>query len=819
MLRNRRNLLVLSTLGAACWAAAAAMAVAGDNHVDGVVEPRLFVYLQSDPHDSAKFEQYRDVPETVALSHFNINWEKSKETFGGGTWVELDAVDLLQKDQRLKLGFGSRGLWKGEIKWSENPRRFGEVAHSPYTAQGNGVFTLDDTLQSAFAGGGAVGPTSGNPWRGQTIDHGTWDPGTKGAILRDALGDAPRVHVGYQRKTGSARFDFTPTKAWRLTLGAERQTRNGTKPSSQSFGFASVTELAAPVDWETNNLDLGVEYSRKHWVLGAKQLWSDFNNDATTLTWDNINRVADSASGPGRGQYSLGTDNTWRQWQLYFGANLPGHTRINATGSQSVARQNDPFLPMTINSVLLAGAHPETPASSLHGEIENQLLDFRINSRPLDWLRLKAWCRDWQQDNNTPMLVFDGTVGYDTSIATTNLVPPRSVGPPRVPAWQMRANLPYGYDKTNLGALAGFSPAEWVDIALSWEREDMDRAHSPVEDSRQDTWKLTADFNVTDHLMLRAGYWTQDRQANDYNIEYIAESFPNGESTEFGFNEGARKFYLTDRERDTWSLMADITANDKFAIYAEAQHSSSDYFDPNTGKHVGDSFTIMADQNNDGIEEERNIRISGRKDNDESSYTLGFSITPNDDWEIHLDHTWEQMDWRMASRLRPVTNRDIDPGPGVLNVGFGQDDPLNDWDNEVDDHYRTFTLGFHGKWDENKWEVTGDLTVSHATGMMKTQFVPGGDPSGDTALTKFPELDNDFTIATLGFERHLASGWDIGATYWYEKWTYDDWQSDSNAPYVGNPTQDPAMSDWIQLGLDFADYENHILMVIARYHF
>src|SRR5689334_10193547 len=113
MLRTRRNLLVLWTLGAAC---AVALAHAGDDHVDGVVEPRLFVFIESDPNDSAKFEQYRDVPEHVGLSHFNINWEDSKETFGGGTWVEFDAVDLAEKDQRLKLGFGSRGLWKGEIK-------------------------------------------------------------------------------------------------------------------------------------------------------------------------------------------------------------------------------------------------------------------------------------------------------------------------------------------------------------------------------------------------------------------------------------------------------------------------------------------------------------------------------------------------------------------------------------------------------------------------------------------------------------------------------------------------------------------------------
>lgn len=820
MLHDARHKFALALVGASLMAGAAMPALADDDdRTSGVVEPVIFLFIESDPNDSAKFEQYREVPEGVSLGHFNIEWEQSKDVFGGGMFVEFDAVDVAEDDQRIALGFGSRGLWKGELSWMENPRRFGDTAKSLLTHQGDGVFTLDDTLQAAYAAGGAVGPTTGNPWRGQTIEHGVWDPGTKGAILRDALDGAPEIEVGYQRKTGSARFDFTPTKAWRISVGAQRETRDGTKPSTQSFGFSAVTELAAPIDYTTDTLDLGVEYSRKHWVLGAKAMWSDFDTEYDTLTWDNINRVDDASAGPGRGRYSLGTDNEWNQWQLYFGANLPGHTRITAAASHSSARQNDDFLPMTINSVITAGSYPESPEESLHGEIQNDLLDFRVSSRPIDWLRLKGWYRNYEQDNDTPSLEFDGQVNYDTSIGTTNRVPPISVGPPRVPAWLMRANLPYGYEKTNFGALAGFAPADWVEFALSWEREDMEREHAPTDDSEQDTWKLSVDFDVSDHLFLRASYQRQDREGTDYHIHYIEESFPNGESVEYGFNEGARKFYMTDREREAWSLMAEISPNSKFSIYAEAQHSSSEYFDAESGKRIGDSYEMMVDQNNDGVDELRDIRLTGRKDNDETSYTLGFSITPNENWQIHVDHTWENLDWNMASRYRPVTNRDIDPGPTTVNVGFGEDDPLNDWDNEVEDHYKTLTLGFNGKWAEGKWEVTGDLTVTRATGEMRTTFVDGGNSASDTDLVEFPELDNDFVVATLAFERHLASGWDLGFKYWYEKWTFDDWQSDYNAPYIGNPTMEPGASDWVQLGLDFSDYENHILMLLARYHF
>jgi MtrB/PioB family decaheme-associated outer membrane protein len=793
--------------GVLCLVAGVARAEGENDRTNGFVEPALFVFVESDPNDSAKFEQYRDVPDGLTVPRFNLSWEQSKDLFGGGTWFELDAVDVVQKDQRLNLAFGSRGLWKGELSWSENPRRFGETAQMLHSYQGAGVFTLVDSLQSAYEAGGAVGPRTSpappDPWRGQTITRGVWDPGTKGAILRDALGQAPEIDVGYQRRTGAARFEFTPTKEWRIGVAAERQTRNGTKPQSQSFGFAAVTELAAPVDWKTDNLTLSTEYMRDLWVLGASYLWSSFDNDQDTLEWDNIVRLNDGSAGPGRGRYSLGTDNRMDQWKLWFGANLPGHTRINATASQSSTEQDDDFLPMTINSYILDRPHPEAPEDSAHARIDNDLLDFRINSRPLDWLRLKAWWRDYEQDNRTPRLEFDGYVSYDTSIGTNPTVSPT--------AWLRRANLPYGYERENLGALAGFEPADWAEISLSWEREDFARHHSPVEDSEQDTWKLSADFDVTDHLFLRASYSTQERRAPHYDVHYVEESFPDGESVIYGFNEGARKFLLTDRDRDTFSLIAEITPNEKFGIHVEAIRSQSDYFDPETGLRIGDSYTILQDQNADGTAEERIIRLSGRKDNDETSTTLGFSVNPTENWDIYVDHTWEKLDWRMASRYRPVTR--------IAGLDYGSDDPLNDWDNEVEDHYRTFTLGFGGTWADGGWSVRGDITHAQATGEMRTEFVPGGASASDTDLTKFPDLDNDFTIATLGFFRHLGNGWDFGVQYWYERWTYDEWQNDYNAPYIGNPDQEPAASDWIQLGLDFADYENHVITLLARYSF
>ena len=52
-----------------------------------------------------------------------------------------------------------------------------------------------------------------------------------------------------------------------------------------------------------------------------------------------------------------------------------------------------------------------------------------------------------------------------------------------------------------------------------------------------------------------------------------------------------------------------------------------------------------------------------------------------------------------------------------------------------------------------------------------------------------------------------------------EEWDSEDWQVDILAPYVGNPDQDRGSSTSIYLGTDFANYENDIFLVTAKYEF
>jgi MtrB/PioB family decaheme-associated outer membrane protein len=765
----------LVAFAAAALGLGARAADADDGQLRGEVEGSALWFVESDPPDSAKFEQYREVPSGLVLDHLLLDWWNDQ-----GWHVWFDAEDLLEDDQRLDLRFGKLDLWKLEIDWKENPRRYSDSAHQLWTHQGDGVFTLEDSLQSALES--APGSSDGD-------GDGEWDDGTRGAIMRDAIASsASEVDLGYQRETGRATFEVTPIKELRLGISFERDERTGTMPQNLGAYFSDpFSEVAAPVDWQTDTLSAWAEYRRRHWNAGVRYTVSEFDTKYDRLLWDNQLSLEDSsASSPGAYQMNLGTDNEYEQFQAWFGANLPGSTRINLDVSEAWAEQDDEFLPKTVNSML--GVTP-LGVSRFDGQHEYNTYSLRVSSHPLPWLGLRGWWRQYEFNDDSTSYVFQDYGEVD-----------RAVG-------DSRRNLPYSYDRTNWGLSPSFSPADWVTFALSYENVSTDREHAAVEDTDEDILRLTLDLEVASWLWLRASAQTQDRESARFDPDWHEESFPEGESIAHAINEGHREYFWADRDREVYDIMADFTPMETLSIYLQGRYAESDYSDPNTGIDIGGFATFLEDRDGDGVAEPVDILYAGRQSDREQAATLGLSWAPNEDFTIFADHTWEKIDWEMASRYRGVSG------------GVGTDDARDDWFTDVVDRYRTFTLGFDVRWADGLWRATGDVVYSQGKGDIHTAYAIGGSLAGDTDTPIFPQLETELTILDLHFTRELPGGWTVGLRYWYEDWEDDNWQTDYMEPYMGNPDQDPGTSASAFLGVDFDDYENHILMVTARYEF
>lgn len=750
------------------------------------------------PPDSAKFYEYRDVPSGFVAERLRLIW-----TPKAGFFFDIDASDISQKDARGSVKFGKVDLWKGTITWLDNPRRWGDGTRTLYANQGGGLFTLDDSLQSAVQAAGAnvdVAPADG-----------LWDAGTKGALIKNAIDQSAQdVFVGYQRRTAGLGFSFTPTRHWTFDWSASRERRNGTNPQPLGMYFAlSPSEVAAPVDFTTNWETVRAEYDRKNWNVGMQLLASQFDTGYKSLTWDNQLYLADQTvsgslqSAPGRSRLTLGTDNTMAQAVVYGGVNLPRHTRIDATISSSQTKQDDPLLPMTSNANLAALLSP-LPATSFDGKQTYSLVNVRVSSRPLDWFRWSAWGRQYEMKNESPSLTFAEYVQTDYAIplcsnanacgATTNRI--------------QRRTLPYSYEKDNYGVQGGFKPTRWFDAAVSYEIQDMKREFSAVESSKEDIYKVALDFDLNDWLTIRATTRRLTRRADAYDATYNEASFPIGEQFVAAANEGERRFIWTDRDRDESSLYIEFTPTSKVSIYAEGTYAKDKYFDPDTGKPIGASFTLLEDRNFDTVLESYTILLAGRTNDKNTTATLGVAATPTPRFNLYADYTWEEFSYRLASRYRtPVAN-------------IGSDNPLDNWGSDAEDRYTTASLGFNI--DLNKkasWKLAANGSRSEGKGDISTDFVPGGNASGDTTLTQFPRLTTTLTIATLDLTHRIRQNLDYTLRYWYESWQEDNWAGDQMRSYMGDPGNDPGSATSIYLGMDFKNYTYNVLSFMLRYRF
>ncbi|HUD70771.1 MAG TPA: MtrB/PioB family outer membrane beta-barrel protein, partial [Dongiaceae bacterium] len=613
--------------------------------------------------------------------------------------------------------------------------------------------------------------------------------------------------VGWHRQTGGVGVEVTPTRHWTFDVSGMSETRSGTYAQGLGMYFSlSPAEVASSLDYRTDWERFGGEYTSRNVNAGVQVTASQFDTGYDSLTWDdqlflNDTAVNANTANPARGRMTIATNNRMQQATIFGGFTLPAHTRIDATVSKAQTTQDDPFLPMTTNSLLVAAA---LPASSLDGQVDTDLLSFRVSGRPTKSVRWAAWARDYKYDNKTPQLTFADYVMTDYQFPTCgNANECGAVG-----ARLSRRNLPYGYEHLDYGGSFGLHPTSWFDGQVSVNRDTITRQFSAVTDGHEDTAKLSLDFDVADWLTVRTTARRMERRADEYDAEYNLESFPIGEANVTASNEGTRKFIWTDRDRDQLDLQLDFGVSDGVSVYVESTYARDIYLDPNTGKQVGDSYTVQEDRNFDTVPETYDILIAGRTDDKYLSYTLGVAYVPGPRVNLYADYTWEKGTWGLETRYRaPV-------------AGIGSDDPLDNWGTDTDDRYETAVLGLNADLSGDlRWRCNVDASRSEGTGNIANHFVPGGQASSDTTLLDFPELKTTLTIVQAGLTHAVRKNLDWTVRYWFESWHEDNFASDFSQPYMGDPGNDPGSATAIFLGLDYANYTNHLLTFFLNYRF
>ncbi len=563
--------------------------------------------------NAAKFEEYRDTPETVIVPQLQLMIGGKKEDF----YLSFDSTKTGLDDQNYRLRFGRYGLLDVEFEWDQIPHFFnGDTAATPFATR-NGTFTLSSK------------PTT----------LGVANCTTVGGVCEWVNSNSHRENLNLLHGFGRFKLRYTPTPGWTFSGSYSSQNVNGDRAfGTVTNGFSNITELAEPIDYQMHNIEVGGEYAASWWALGLKYNASLFHNNSSSLVWDNPFNISgvgaacvDTSARTCRGRLDLYPSNQAHTWTLSGTAKLPVKTTFLGTVSYGMRLQNDSFLPFTINSAI---AQPVLRRSSLDGDVRPTMVNATLVNRYFDRLDLKAYYRYYDLDNRSKRLFLEG--GYirsDTGVA--------------VAAADGLRSFPYAYSKQNMGLDARYDFTRWLSGKLSYGWEGMHRERRELLTADEHSFGPTFDIRPNSWLLFRASYRRYLRDARDYDAgrAVVYETGETAEEIRRNRLEALRKFDEAERKRNKLGFFTQISLFENLTLHGGFDFTTDDF----PGSDIGTQKDVNY------------------------SPSVGFVYAPVAWASFFGDYNWDRFDWKMRAMQRNADTQTPEANPDRVWTSRGID--------------------------------------------------------------------------------------------------------------------------------------------------
>src|SRR3990172_6751697 len=608
--------------------------ISGEAEVGGL--PRSFSGQRS------KFEEYRDLPESVIVPSLELKVDSKKNDY----YLEYDATKVGLDDQNFRLRLGRYGLLDVEFEWDQVPHLFNvDTAATPFATR-DGTFTL-----------------SSKP----TVLGGTC--ATVGGVCDWVNSNSHRVNLNLLHGFARLKLRYTPTPGWTFSGRYSSQNVNGDRAfGTVTNGFTNIVELAEPIDYQMHNVELGGEYGGQGCYIGIKYNASLFHNNTSTMVWDNPFNISGAGSAcveannsTCRGRLDLYPSNQAHTFTLTGTAKLPVKTTFLGTVSYGWRLQDDNFLPFTINpaigALVAGGALPSSRAAlqrgSLDGDVRPTMVNATLVNRYFDRLDLKAYYRYYDLDNRSKKLFLpDGYIRTDT-------------GPTASAAADDLKSFPYAYSKQNIGLDAGYNFTRWLSGKFSYGWERMHRERREVLNSNEHSFGPTFDIKPTSWLLVRASYRRYLRDAHDYDAgrEVVYETGETPEEIRENRLGALRKFDEAARKRNKVGLFTQISPFETLTLHGGFDFTSDDYPRSDIGT-------------------QRDINYSP---------SVGFIYAPVGWASFFGDYNWDRFDWKLRAMERT----------SALQTNKNPADQARLWTSRGKERIHTYSLGTDLKLIEN----------------------------------------------------------------------------------------------------------------------
>ncbi|MCM2303694.1 MAG: MtrB/PioB family outer membrane beta-barrel protein [Elusimicrobia bacterium] len=477
---------------------------------------------------SATPEEYGEIPNGFILERYLVEFDKENYLF------DFEATNVGLNNQSLRTEGGKPGSMMWKAGYDMMPHLFSYEARSPFTHVGEGTMGLQGA------------------WRNTAL---TSHNNSFNAGVSTALANAPYVPLGFDVETANLDLKFHPAKDFTMELGSMRQTKRGTKAQPAAFGFSNAIELAAPIDWVTNEAYLDMQLAKKEYQLAFNYRLSDFNNKIANLFWDNPKRLTDqyinsshysAGDGTSKGQLSNAPDNQAHALKLEGGVALPMNSRFSFEGGYQRWTANNDMMTYTGNSQMWQGNATAAaagltfaafdpanrPSATVDGRIDVYTYLFRLTSRPLSWLKGTLSHDAYIMENKSSQYNLPGWAVFDNVWHSENATTPRE---------QFRE------DKTSLKV--DYEVTSWLsgDVGVSHKYEKKTRE---IPKGKTDEATLGFQFRPVKNLFVNLSGLFSARRGNGMDLQHYPTTVSAATGRRY-FTEspGLRRIDVADRNR------------------------------------------------------------------------------------------------------------------------------------------------------------------------------------------------------------------------------------------------------------------------------
>lgn len=524
---------------------------------------------------------------------------------------------------------------------------------------------------------------------------------TGGLTLRNFEDQAVRFDMRTTRKIGEADIVFNADRNSDVKILFRSTAREGAIPFGGTYGFSNAVEIAAPIDYRTTDVQTSFEWGNESGMLRVGWDGSMFDNHVESIIWDNPIRFGPDASGaPTQGRMALWPSNTLTYLHGTGAVRLPRRSRLTGYVAIGQGRNNEDLLPFTINTAV---TQPVLSRPTAQAETQMAIAQFTFSTRPARIFAFNAKYRYADVDVQTP--IFErttGVVNYDTTFRA-------SAGPSEYRS----------VTRSTFDADAGFDVAPYTTLKIGYSYLGADYTHRLWEKTAENVFRVSLDTTGNQYFGLRALYEDRAREGEHFEAEAL---------TEVGELIGLRHYDIADRDRRRFTIIANAMPADTFGLTASIGVGRDEYPDS----------------------------VHGLISYDSDQYSAGFTLAPDDRFNLAASYGWER--YTSLQRSRNANN------------AADQANPLRDW-----------TTDYEGK--VNFLEASVDINAIERT---LIRVSADWNDSNDTYLyglvtgspiavpEPLPPVKNELFRGEIDLSYELSGNLRLGVGYWFDDYKVQD---------------------------------------------